>query len=167
MGMLQLRPIEMTESYRKKWNIYGEDYVCLFKNGKSINNSVYRVGGFGGDIEKDYFLLLKYVEAYYSDTITKKKSEKRHLEGRWCIIDKNGIEKVVFESFKTPYLEGGVIYSVDQKYYNIETGEFYCTSYSSMKSKQYLFLNNQFDDDEAKRGVMKINMEDGTYELFK
>jgi len=36
-----------------------------------------------------------------------------------------------------------------------------------MKSEQYVFLNNEFDKDKSRRGVMKINKADGTFELFK
>jgi hypothetical protein len=35
-----------------------------------------------------------------------------------------------------------------------------------MNSNEYLFLNNEYDKDESKRGVMKINKKDGTWELF-
>jgi hypothetical protein len=114
-------------------------------------------------------MLLKYVEAYYPANIMQmsKSTDPKHLEGRWVIIDENGVEKVVFESFKHGWLVAdSVIYSLDQKYYNIETGEFYCQSFTSMSSDEYLFLNNEFDKDESKRGVMKINKKDGTFELF-
>lgn len=163
---LQLSPIIIKEEYRKKWNIYETDFVCLTKNGELISDSLYRVGGLGADITKDYFMLLKHCEAFYPDTITTKKSEKPHLEARWCIIDKNGIEKVEFSSFKSPYLQGGVIYSIDNNYYNIETNEFYCHSYRSLSSTEYLFLDNKYDDDKSRRGVMKINKKDGSWELF-
>lgn len=166
-GQLQLSPITINEDYRKKWNIHGHDYVCLTKGGELISNSLYRVGGFGGDITKKYFMLLKYVEAFYSDTITKDKKRKPHLEGRWCILDNNGVEKVEFNQFDSPYpVNDSCIYSLNQKYYNIETGEFYCQSYSSMSSGDYLFLDNAYDDDKSRRGVMKINKKDGTWELF-
>ncbi|MBK7362669.1 MAG: hypothetical protein IPJ01_10275 [Micavibrio sp.] len=174
---LQLSPISINEDYCKKWNINGEDYVCLTKNGELISNSLYRVGGMGGDIKEDYFLLLKYVESIYDFDFIKKcypnkgKKElellRKHLEGHWCIIDKNGIEKKEFDQFKSPYIQkDSCIYSVDSNYYNIETGEFYCNSHSSMTSNEYLFLDNKYDKDESKRGVMKINKKDGTWELF-
>lgn len=166
-GQLQLSPITINEDYRKKWNIHEHDYVCLTKGGELISNALYRVGGFGGDITKKYFMLLKYVEAFYSDSITTDKKRKPHLEGRWCILDNDGVEKKEFDHFKTPHIEkDSCIYSVEQKYYNIETGEFYCRSSSSISSGNYLFLENAYDDDKSKRGVMKINKKDGTWELF-
>ena len=168
-GSLQLSPISIKEDYRKKWNIHEKDFVCLTKNGELISNSLYRVGGFGGDIKKDYFLLLKHVEAFYSKDILRmsKNNDPKHLEGRWCIIDKNGFEKVEFPNFKHPYLvTDSCLYSIDGNYYNIETGEFYCSANSSMVSADYLFLENTYDKDKSKRGVMKINKKDGTWVLF-
>jgi hypothetical protein len=170
-GELQLSPIAIDEAYAKKWNESSRDFVVLTKGGNMISQTLYRVGGIGtSNIKgKRYFMLLKYVEAYYPANIMQmsKSTDPKHLEGRWVIIDENGVEKVVFESFKHGWLVAdSVIYSLDQKYYNIETGEFYCQSFTSMSSDEYLFLNNEFDKDESKRGVMKINKKDGTFELF-
>ncbi len=165
---LQLSPITVKEDYRKKWNIHQNDFVCLTKGGELISNSLYRVGGMGADIKNDYFMLIKHVESYYPDSITKDKSRKAYLAGCWCILDKNGVEKACFNEFKNPYIQkDSCIYSLDGKYYNIETGEFYCHSYDSMESTDFIFLENKYDDDKSKRGVMKINKKDGSWELFK
>lgn len=167
---LQLSQIKVDEDYCKKWNETMNDFVVLTKNGELISNSLYRVGGMGGKPDsKNYFMLLKYVEDYYSADIMRmsKSKDSKHLSGRWCIIDKNGIEKVVFESFKSPYLvNGSCIYSLDSKYYNIETGELYCYASTSMQSNEFLFLENRYDDDKSKRGVMKISKKTGIWELF-
>lgn len=166
---LQLSKITVNVEYAKKWNVGLNDFLCLTKNGELISNNLYRVGGMGTpNLEKDnYFMLLKYVEAYYDDEITKDKSRKPHLDGLWCIIDKNGIEKVECKKFSSPYLvKNSCIYSIDRKYYNIENGQLYCQAYTSVESKDFLFLENSFDDDKSKRGVMKINKKDGSCELF-
>jgi len=166
---LQLSHIQVDSEYCKKWNERMTDFVVLTKNGELVSNSLYRVGGMGGKPDgKNYFMLLKYVEDYYPKHITDHtKSDPKHLSGRWCILDKNGIEKVVFDSFKSPYLvKESCIYSIDQTYYNIETGECYCKAYTSMQSKEFLFLENAYDDDKSRRGVMKINKQTGTWELF-
>ena len=164
---LELKPVELNADYRKKWNIGSLDDFChLFKNGEKVSDTLYRIGGLGVQLEDDYFMLLKHVEAFYEDSITKKKDKKRHLKDCFCIIDNNGVEKVIFDKFASPYLQVGQVYSLNNKYYNIESGKLYCTSYTSMSSREYLFLNNQFDKDKLRRGVMKINNLDGTYELF-
>ncbi len=157
---------EITEQYRKKWNERLNDFIYIYKDGVKLNDTLYRKGGMGGEFKDGYMLLLKHIEAYYEDSITKDKNRKRHLSDAWCILDTNGIEKVNFKKFESPYLSGGQIYSLDQKYYNIETGEFYCKAYTSITSSQFIFLDNQFDSDKSRRGVMKINKQDGTWELF-
>lgn len=169
-NLLQLSPITLREDYQKHWNENCKDFVCLTRNGKLVNDSLYRVGGMGTPkLNTDnYFLLLKYTEAFYEDSITKNKDEKRHLEGCWCILDKNGIEKMKFSNFKSPYLtKNSCIYSLNNYYYNIETGECYGSSYTSIESTDYLFLDNRYSKDESKMGVMKINKKDGTYEIFR
>lgn len=165
---LQLSRIDLNPDYKSFWNETKSDFVCLTQNGELVSNSLYRVGGFGANLKKDYFLLLKYVESFYEDSITKDKNKKRHLSGHWTIIDKNGIEKKVFEQFKSPYLvKDSCIYCLDQEYFNIETGVFYCRSYTRMESDSFLFLNDEFNEDKNKRGVLKINKKDGSLELIK
>ena len=166
---LEFSPISIREDYRLKWNINPDDFICLTKNGQLLRNTLYRIGGMDTPkLGKDeYFMLLKHVEAFYPDSITKITKDKSHLESRWCILDKNGNEKVEFDSFKSPYLvKDSVIYSINGKYYNIETGEFYCDTSSSMQSEEFLFLENRFDKDISRRGVMKINKKKGDWELF-
>jgi len=174
---LQLSPVEINEEYRKKWNIHSSDFVMLTKNGELVSDSLYRVGGFGADIKQDYFILIKHVESIYDfdfikncyPNLNKKelKLRQKHLESRWCIIDKKGVEKIVFDKFKSPYLiDNSCIYSLDNYYFNIETGECYGYSTTSISSTEFLFLDNKFEKDKSKKGVMKINKKDGTWELF-
>lgn len=169
---LQLSHIDINEDYCKKWNIHQNDFVFLTKNGEILNNNaLYRKGGFGANLKNDYFMLLKYNEAFYSKEIMKysKNKDNKHLLGLWCILDKYGNEKKVFDdTLNSPYIiKNSQIYSQNNNYYNIETGEFYCNCYSSMDSSEFLFLNNEFDNNISKRGVMKINKKDGSWELFK
>ena len=176
---LQLSKISVNEEYAKKWNVDLNDFVCLTKNGELISNNLYRIGGLNNpNLEKDkYFMLIKHVEAIYDFDFIKKcypnkskkelEIERNHLDGLWCINDKNGIEKVECKKFSSPYLvKNSCIYSIDRNYYNIETGQLYCQAYTSVQSKDFLFLENSFDADKSKRGVMKINKKDGSYELF-
>jgi hypothetical protein len=167
-NVLELKHVTFDDKVRKMWNIHMNDYYHLIRNRELISNTLYRVGGFGVDLKADYFILLKYTEAYYDDTITKDKDRKPHLKNQWCILDKNGVERVIFKSFENPYLvKDSQIYTINNKYYNIETGEFYCYALKEMESTEYLFLNSQFDENKSRRGVMKINKKDGTWELFK
>lgn len=166
-GSLQFSPIALNEGYKKKWNEHLNDFICLTKNGQLIRNTLYRIGGKGTPkLGKDeYFMLLKHVEAFYDDSITKIKKDKPHLESKWCILDKNGNEKVEFKPFDSPYLiQNSQIYFIKGKYYNIETGEFYRDASTSMQSSEFLFLGSQYD---SRDGVMKINKKNGTWELFK
>ena len=165
-NILELRQITLDDKYCKKWNIRQFDFLNLYKNGKRVNDTLYRVGGFGVDFKNNYIMILKQVETYYDDKITEVRDRKPHLESQWCIIDKNGIEKICFKPFEAPYLQGGRVYSLDNNYYDVETNKLYCNSYSAMSSEQFIFLNNKYDKDISKRGVMKINKSDGTYEMF-
>ncbi len=168
--MIELNPIYIKEDYRVKWNIRSSDFFGLAKDGELISDSLYRKGGMWSEhnIKNDYFMILKYVEAYYKNDIVTDQKSKPHLEGRWCIIDKNGIEKVEFKAYSSPYMvNNSQIYSLDSNYYNIETGEYYGYSSTSIKSADFLFLDTFFSKDESKRGVMKINKKNGTWELFK
>ncbi len=168
-GNLQLSPISINEDYAKKWNETSKDFVMLTKNGQLVSENLYRVGGLGADITKDYFMLLKYVEAHYSKEIMQmsKSKDDRHLEGRWVIIDKYGVEKIEFEKYEHGWIiSDSCIYSLNGNYYNIETKEFYGNASVCIKSTNFIFLENNYDKDESKRGVMKINKKDGSWELF-
>lgn len=167
-GELKFSPIQINEDYRKKWNINNHDFFLLTMDGEPISDTLYRTGAIGGNPKDNYFMLLKHVEAYYEDNITKDEARKPHLESQWCILNRNGIEKVNFKQFATPYIvKNSCIYSLGNNYYNIETGYFYCKSYTVMVSSEYVFLSNDYDDDKSRRGVMKIKKVDGTWELFK
>jgi hypothetical protein len=167
---LKLSNIIVDKDYCNMWNITKPNFLVLSKmNGERLRNTLYRVGGKGTNniLGKRYFMLLKYVEAIYPDNIEKKPHKKRHLEGHWCIIDANGVEKVEFERFSSPFLiEGSCIYSIDNKYYNIETGYLYANSYNRMDSDKFIFLDNKFDNEQNKKGVLKISKLDGTFEVF-
>jgi len=170
-GVLQLSSIIVKDDYRKKWDVDMSDFVCLTKDGKLVNDSLLRIGGIGDRniSDKKYFMLIKYYEAFYSNEILKMcgSSKKEHLEGRWCIFNNSGEIKFEAPAFKNPYIvNNSCIYSFDQNYYNIDTGYFYCRSYNSCQSDNYLFLENKYDKDELRHGVMKIKKSDGSYEIL-
>lgn len=163
---LRLVPLLIDEDYRKKWYIHQKDFFILVKGDEQVGNSIYRTGMLNGGIKDGYFLLLKYTEEYYDDSITRDKDRQRHFEGKWCILDKEGNEVIKFESFDSPYLSGGVIYSLNGKYYNIETGKSYGSTNNSISCDDYIFLEDRYNKDKTKRGVLKIKKSDGSVELF-
>lgn len=163
---LQLTPIELDEDYCRKWNTHERDFVQLTRNGVPINNSIYRTGMFGGKFKDGYTLLLKYTEGLYDDSITRDEARKRHLDGIWCIVDKNGVEKVHFKKFENAYLSGGVIYTVNRNYYNIETGELIGSATTSIASDDYIFLEDHFNKDKSRRGVIQVKKSDGSWQLY-
>lgn len=160
---LELTPIKLDEDYCKKWNFTSKDVIKLTRNGVPVNDSIYRTGAFGGKFKDGYCLFLKYTEAFYDNSITSDEARKRHLKGEWCIVDINGIEKKVFNQFENVYLSGGIIYTVNKGYYNIETDEFICVSSSSITSDEYIFSEDHYNNDKSKRGVVQIKKSDGSY----
>lgn len=166
---LQLSPITLDEAYRKKWNIITDDFMCLTQNERLVSKALYRLGGVASkkDLEDDYFQLIKYQEAFYPDNITKDHKSKPHLSGHFCILNKQGVVKVDCGEYNYPYVvKNSVIYTVKGKVYNIETGEFYADSSTTMDSNDFYFVENRYDKEKSKRGVLKINKKDGSYELF-
>jgi hypothetical protein len=169
-NVIQLTPINVKYDYLEKWNsTHYNDFYVLTLNDSILRNTLYRKGGLNEpNPQKDkYFMLLKYVQAYYDDNITTDKNKKPHLKGKWCILNSLGEEMVEFEQFSHPYIiKNSVIYSINSKYYNIETGEFYCKAFDKVESDDYLFLQNDYDNNHYKRGVMMINKKDGSYVIY-
>ena len=165
--MLELRKAILSDEYRKKWNIHENDFIHLYLDGNKVSDTLYRVGGLNGGIKDGYLSLIKHIESFYEDSITTIKKDKPHLAGHWCILNVLGVEKVIMGRFDYLSLLGGQIYSSKNNYYNIETGELYCSSYKSMNTEKYLFLHNEYDKDTNKRGVLKIDKYNGTFELIK
>lgn len=164
---------EFSDKYRKKWNIYMDDYVQLVDdNGNLISDSVYRLGGMFSEYDFThgrYFNLIKYVENFYSDSITKDKKKKPHLEGRHCILDANGVEKVVCDALLSyPYvIKDSVIYSVNKRYYNIETCEYYGEPSTVIVSEKFVILENRWDfKGNTEKGVFMIDKKTGKKELI-
>lgn len=165
-GPLQLNPIMLREDYRNKWNVVSNDFVLLCRGETPIRSTLYRIGSGLVIFNKNsaYFMLLKHQEEFYADKITMDKSKKPHLSASWCIVSPSGEEKYVCQGLlESPYLHGGVIYSVNGRFYNIETGFFYCYAHKSLNSDKYLFLDNSFDKRKEFRGIMQIEKSNGSY----
>lgn len=171
-GILELLPVTVNKEYADKWNLRQTDFVCLILNGLLHRENLYRFGGMNRPMIgiTRYFQILKYQEAQFSEKTMRiaRAKNPNHLEGVWCIMDQYGNEKVVFEPFKSPYLiNDSCIYTLNNEYYNIETGEMYCKAHNSMESNDFLFLDNNYDTDLSRRGVLKINKRDGSSELLR
>lgn len=167
--------ITLDPAYAKKWNERSTDFIMLTYNGELISETLYRVGGLNSSTwyKDKYFMLLKYEEAFYSKEILKmsKSKDGRHLEGNWVILDNKGNEKAKFvRSLDHAYLiKNSCLYKIQEKIINIETGEVYIDSYHGtyLESTEFIFVENRYDKDESKRGVLKINKLDGSKELIK
>lgn len=167
--------VKLDPAYAKKWNEHSTDFIMLTYNGELISETLYRVGGLNSPTwyKNKYIMLLKYEEAFYSKEILKmsKSTDGRHLEGNWCILDNKGVEKVKgLHSLDHAYLiKNSCLYTIQNKIINIETGEVYVDSYygSRLDSTEFVFVENRYDEDKSKRGVLKINKLDGSKELIK
>ena len=171
--MIELIPVELSEEYRKKFNETSTDFVHLYKDGKKISNTLYRVGGFGTQEEGDYFILIKHIEDKYSKEImemSKSSGSGLHLAAHFCILNKNGEEKFVASKFDSIYLKGGLLAAVKIKgsefFINIETGETFEYG-KTMTSKDYLFVDHSYHRDKSKRGILRINKNTGESKLYK
>lgn len=161
---LRLCSVTISPEYAKKWNALEKDFVVLVKNGVLLRNTLYRLGGIGKrPDDKNYFMLLKYTEATYSLSEMKEYNltHNIYLKSSWCILDKDGNEKVNLDSFQSPYIYG-CLYVSNNEWFNIETNEKICSAYRSIESEKYIFLDNNFDSDKSKRGVLQVSKEDGS-----
>jgi hypothetical protein len=165
----ELIPVSFDDEYAKKWNIRAEDNYChLYKDGKKVRNTLYRLGGMDKIRDNDYFILLKYDEAYYSDKITKDLKKKRHLASQFCILDKDGNEKFCSSGGTDyPYLIGGCLYNYKDEIYNIETGYCYGKGRNYIKSENFIFLTSESDWKIHEKIVTKINKHTGEFEEIK
>jgi len=167
---LSLAHANLSNDYREEWNVNSSlnDFLVIIKDGQPVNNCLYRLGGVGTKPDgKNYFMLIKHIESTYTDDDIKKYNikNKKHLASCWCILDKNGVEKVVSSSFDSLYLvANSCLYSKDSIYYNIETGEPYGRSYdTAIQSSEYIFLSVM---DGRNKIVKQIKKSDGSVIIY-
>jgi len=128
---LHLCSVTISPEYAKKWDASEKDFVVLVKDGVLLRNTLYRLGGIGKRPDnKSYFLLLKYTEAIHSTEDMKKYkfTHRNHLQSGWCILDKDGNEKVNMSDFQAPYIYG-CLYVESNNWYKIETNEKICSAH--------------------------------------
>lgn len=169
MKKVELIPADVSLDYLKKWQAeHHPNFKHLYIDGKKVSDTLYRVGGFGTDLEEPYFMILKYKEDHYDKEILKmsKNKNSKHLAGHWVILDNNGEEKVEFDQFASPYLHG-ILYTINSNWYNTETGELYAKSvYDVIHTDNFTFLGNRYDDDKSRRGVIQVNKVDGSFVII-
>lgn len=168
---LQLSPIQVDPEYLKKWNESKNDFVVITRNGALVNESLYRVGGLKtDDLKANYFMLLKYKEAFYDKSILKMSGNKdpKHLSGHWCILDSSGREVVEFKKFDSPYLvKNSVLYQLDHGVYDIRTNKLIAKYTHSFQSKEFFFCTSYTTDiTEYGSGIVKIRKSDASVEFF-
>lgn len=171
MKNLKLKPAELSPEYRKEWNVHETDILQLYDGDEKISENLYRIGGLGTQLKDQYFCLLKLVEGYYSDSITKDPKQKKHLATCHVALNLDGEEVFQTNSFQYLYLLGGVLCSTEiagsKILVNLLTSEIIIKEYSStFSSDEYLFVENRFDKDKTKRGVFQISKADGSVKIY-
>jgi len=174
---LELISVKIPDNYRKEWNIHQNDFFHLYKNKKLVSNTLYRLGGLFNDKSWGVIHIIKNVESFYKNNITKNIKEKKHLASHFCIINAEGKELKVFKEFDNSYLIAPAIYICNKKYYNLFTHQPFVedinkpsvddTRRSSVESKTYLFIENKYDDNKKNRGVIQVNKLTGESKLIK
>ena len=161
MNMITLEPIVYSPEYIKKWNQYaGTEFVQIYSNGVLLNDNVYCTNFYWSDktLQEDsvYFQLVKVVEAYYADNITEDPIKKPHLAKYQCIINSEGVETYVHYRSSSEHLYlNKCIYHIGSKYFSARTNELICESYTKLESEDYLFLDNAYDTDTSRRGIIQ------------
>jgi len=163
--VVTLEHAELSKNYRDQFRIpkSSDDFYYLYINGEKKSDTLYRIGGMNPLSNPDYFLILKHEEGTYDSFVEK---DIPHLVPTWCIYDKNGILKLTFSQYESIYLTGGLIYSIKNKFYNIETGFYYGNTTRYLKTDNYLFLENKYLPIDGIKGVMKIHIPTGEYEII-
>jgi hypothetical protein len=126
----------------------------LYRNNIKLNDTIFRIGGLcSGFNDKSYCSLIQYDDIKSS--------------GIHCIINANGDIVLKAETpYLYPYCLNGCIASIDRTYYNLLTGAPIVKGNTNIRSSQYLFVENAYDND-YKKGVWKIDWNTGEYEIFE
>lgn len=142
---IQFSPIELDEDFREKYNVSSSDFFCLTKDYEAIRNTLYRKGGmFSGTKNDNYFFILKYTIAKYTDEEIKEykiKDRVDYLKSTWIIIDSFGNELVEFEN-KINYpnlIKDSVLYKYDNKIFSLLDNSLVCECGYSPK-----YINTDF-----------------------
>jgi hypothetical protein len=131
-------------------------YSHLYKDGIKVNDKIYRAGGMTSGFKDGYCSLIEY---------TGMTEDNDH---KFVIINENGENALEGNRYDAPHHFKGVIALLNDKLYNLKTGEIIIRRYDgSIKSSQYMFVSNVFNE-KYKLGVWQIDWYTGeVVEIFE
>lgn len=146
------------ESDRARARISGLKYSYLYRGNEKVTDLIYREGGLSSEFKGDYCRIILYDDPQksFNDCI-----------GTHVIINKSGDVVLRSESaLSYPYIVGGCIASYEDTIYNLKTKSVIVKGRNSrLKCESFIFVENSYNDD-FKKGVYKINLETGDFEVF-
>lgn len=174
MKKIEISDIYLNKDFKEKYKVISNDFVCFSIDNTSIDEHLYRFGGFGRPNlnEVPCFLVLRHHPSKMSKDYIKKynlnSKYPHYLKSNWIIMDIYGNTLKEFDSYESAYLkEGTYIYSVGSKYYNAKTGEYYGCG-NSFESKDYIFIDNIYDyTNRSKEGIVRIDKKTGESLIYK
>lgn len=155
----ELRPLVIEDNRNK--------YSHLYKDGKKVNNLIFRKGGLSHGFKDGYCGLILY---------TKQRKTKGNTSGfdfgTHVIINELGQVKLGSDGLDYPYHLGGNVATLNHVYYNLLTGEAIMPKASTtINAKNFLVVEHRYDFDcyskevKVPVGVYTINKQ--TCEIVK
>lgn len=166
--MIELVQTSVSDEYKQKFNVHIDDFITIYKDGKQVSSQLYRIGGLDVDLSKPYFVLLKQVESRYPNNITTNKKKQKYLANCDCLIDQDGIEIITTEQYKSLYYWKGLIYSINDEYYNAKTGISYgyCRNVHFTDNFVFMYNPHKINPYVNIKGMLKIDVHTGKIETF-
>lgn len=143
-----------------------EQYSHLYYNDKQLSNKVFRMGGMCNGFKDGYCQLIHYKFTNVYD-VTNGTEVPEFDFGTHVIVNSNG--DIVLSSKNRlvyPYHCGGVVAHVGDTYVNLLTGEEIVIGDKTMKTDNYLFVQNSYNKD-YELGVYQIELATGNYTLHQ
>lgn len=146
----ELRPLDIEDNKYK--------YSHLYKDGKKVNNLIFRKGGLCHGFKDGYCGLL-----FYTRQRKTKGNTSGFDSGVSVIINEFGEVKLGRKGLDYPYHLGGNIATLNDVYYNLLTGEAIMPKSSSIiNSKNFIIVEHKYDWNDK-----MINMPLGVYSINK
>ena len=147
----ELRPLDIVDNRN--------NYSHLYKDGKKMNNLIFRKGGICHGFKDGYCSLILYFK------VRKTKGNTSGFDsGDHVLINELGQVKMVSKGLDHPYHLGGNVASLNGTYYNLLTGEAIMPkSSTTINAKNFLVVEHRYDFDcyskevKVPLGVYTIN----------